>query len=133
MIVDKTGTLTEGRPAVTAVVPLDGVAEHELLRVAAALERGSEHPLAAAVTLAAVDRGITIPEATDFQAEVGRGVTGTVERQPVLLGTEALLKERGLDTVALAGRADELRRSGRPSCLWPLATRWPGCSACQTR
>ena len=113
LIVDKTGTLTEGRPAVTAVVPLDGVAEHELLRVAAALERGSEHPLAAAVTLAAVDRGITIPEATDFQAEVGRGVTGTVERQPVLLGTEALLKERGLDTVALAGRADELRRSGQ--------------------
>ena len=94
-------------------MPLDGVAEHELLRVAAALERGSEHPLAAAVTRAAADRGITIPDATDFQADVGRGVTGTVERQPVLLGTEALLNERGLDTVALAGRADELRRTGQ--------------------
>ena len=114
LIVDKTGTLTEGKPAVTAVLPVDGVAEHELLRVAAALERGSEHPLAAAITGAAEDRGITVPEATDFQAEVGRGVTGTVEGQPVILGTEALLEQRGLETMALGARADELRRDGQP-------------------
>ena len=113
LIVDKTGTLTEGKPAVTAVVPVDGVAEHELLRVAAALERGSEHPLAAAITRAAEDRGITVPEATDFQAEVGRGVSGTVAGQSVLLGTEALLEQRGLETVALGVRADELRRDGQ--------------------
>ena len=113
LIVDKTGTLTEGKPAVTAVLPVDGVAEHELLRVAAALERGSEHPLAAAITGAAEDRGITVPEATDFQAEVGRGVTGTVEGQPVILGTEALLEQRGLETMALGARADELRRDGQ--------------------
>ena len=113
LIVDKTGTLTEGKPAVTAVLPVDGVAEHELLRVAAALERGSEHPLAAAITGAAEDRGITIPEATDFQAEVGRGVTGTVEGQPVILGTEALLEQRGVETMALGARADELRRDGQ--------------------
>ena len=113
LIVDKTGTLTEGKPAVTTVVPVDGVAEHELLRVAAALERSSEHPLAAAITRAAKDRGITVPEATDFQAEVGRGVTGTVESQPALLGTAALLEQRGLETVALDVRADELRREGQ--------------------
>ena len=113
LIVDKTGTLTEGKPAVTAVLPVDGVAEHELLRVAAALERGSEHPLAAAITGAAADRGIAVPEATDFQAEVGRGVTGTVEGQPGILGTEALLEQRGLETMALGARADELRRDGQ--------------------
>ena len=116
LIVDKTGTLTEGKPAVTAVVPVDGVAEQELLRVAAALERGSEHPLAAAITQAAEDRGITVPEATDFQAEIGRGVTGTVEGQPVLLGTGSLLEQRGLGSVtlaALAAPADELRRDGQ--------------------
>lgn len=113
LIVDKTGTLTEGKPAVTAVLPVDGIAEHELLRVAAALERGSEHPLAAAITGAAKDRGITVPEATGFQAEVGRGVTGTVEGQPVILGTEALLEQRGLETMALGARADELRRDGQ--------------------
>ena len=113
LIVDKTGTLTEGTPVVTAVVPVDGVAEHDLLRVAAALERGSEHPLAAAITQAAEDRGITVPEATDFQAEVGRGVTGTVEGQPVLLGTGALLEQCGLDPVALAARTEGLRRDGQ--------------------
>ena len=113
LIVDKTGTLTEGRPSVTAVVPVEGVTEQELVRVAAALERGSEHPLAAAITQAALDRGISVPEAIDFQAEVGRGVTGTVERQAVLLGTETLLEQRGLETGPLAARADELRRDGQ--------------------
>ena len=113
LIVDKTGTLTEGRPSVTAVVPVDGVAEEEVLRIAAGLERGSEHPLAAAIIRAAADRGIGIPEATDFQAEIGRGVTGTVEGRSALLGTAALLEQRGLETVALAARADELRRGGQ--------------------
>ena len=113
LIVDKTGTLTEGKPAVTAVLPIDGVAEEELLRVAAGLERGSEHPLAGAITQAAVDRGITIPNATDFRAEPGRGVVGTVEGTRVALGTAALLEQRGLETAALAARADELRRDGQ--------------------
>jgi Cu+-exporting ATPase len=98
---------------VTAVLPIDGVAEEELLRVAAGLERGSEHPLAGAITQAAVDRGITIPNATDFRAEPGRGVVGTVEGTRVALGTAALLEQRGLETAALAARADELRRDGQ--------------------
>ena len=113
LIVDKTGTLTEGKPAVTAVVPFGEVSEDELLRVAAALERGSEHPLAAAITQAASDRAITIPEATDFQAEPGRGVVGSVEGTLVALGTAALLEQRGVETVPLAGHADELRRDGQ--------------------
>ena len=113
LIVDKTGTLTEGKPAVTAVVPVDGVAEEELLRVAAGLERGSEHPLAAAIMRAAADRGITVPDATDFRAEPGRGVLGSIEGTRVTLGTAALLEQRGLETLALAARADELRRDGQ--------------------
>jgi Cu+-exporting ATPase len=98
---------------VTAVVSVEGVTEQELVRLAAALERGSEHPLAAAITQAARDRGISLPEAIDFQAEVGRGVTGTVEHQAVLLGTESLLEQHGLEIGALAARADELRRDGQ--------------------
>ena len=113
LIVDKTGTLTEGKPAVATVLPVDGVTEEELLRVAAGLERGSEHPLAAAVTQAATARGLTVPAAQDFRAEVGRGVTGTVEGRPVRLGTAALLAARGVDTAPLSARADALRRGGQ--------------------
>ena len=113
VIVDKTGTLTEGRPTVTAVVPVDGVAEEALLRAAAGLERGSEHPLAAAITRAATDRELVIPEATDFEAEAGRGVFGSVDGARVALGTGAWLTQRGIETGPLDTRADELRRAGQ--------------------
>jgi Cu+-exporting ATPase len=113
LIVDKTGTLTEGKPAVTAIMPVDGVSEDELLRVAAGLERGSEHPLAAAITRAAADRGIVVPEVADFEAKAGSGVIGSVEGAPVALGTAALLEQRGLETEALATQADALRRDGQ--------------------
>ena len=113
LIVDKTGTLTEGRPDVATVLAADGVDEAGLLRVAAALERGSEHPLADAIIRAAADRGLTVPPAADFQAEIGRGVRGTVEGRRVVLGTPALLGEGGVDTEPLAARADALRRQGQ--------------------
>ncbi len=113
LIVDKTGTLTEGRPAVATVLPVGGVDEARLLGVAAGLERGSEHPLAAAITAAAAERGVAAPAVDGFQAEMGRGVTGAVGGQPVLLGTAALLGAAGVSAAPLADRAGVLRREGQ--------------------
>ena len=113
VVVDKTGTLTEGKPVLATMVPVEGVTEAELLTTAAALERGSEHPLAAAVTNAANDRGLTLPPVIDFEAEVGRGVRGVVRGRAVLLGTTALLAAHDVATVSLNERADLLRREGQ--------------------
>ena len=126
LLVDKTGTLTEGRPAVAAVVPAGGVDEADLLRTAAALERGSEHPLAEAVVRAAADRGLTSPPAAGFRAEVGRGVRGTVAGREVALGTPALLAEGGVDTAPLAGRAEALRREGQTVVFVAVGNRLAG-------
>ncbi|QDL92798.1 heavy metal translocating P-type ATPase [Paroceanicella profunda] len=113
LIVDKTGTLTEGRPALTDVAGLDGVTEEEVLRLAAALERGSEHPLAEAILSGAKARDIALPEATGFEAVTGRGVRGTVEGRAVALGNAALLADIGLSEDALSARAESLRDAGR--------------------
>ena len=191
LIVDKTGTLTEGRPAVAAVVPVgsgaaaasaggarggreaaagfsadsgmaaagagadgsdvtkvvpadpgmvagasgseaatrlpaDIAGEDELLRMAAALERGSEHPLADAIVRAADARGLTVPLAADFRAEIGRGVRGTVEGRAVTLGTPELLGEAGVDAAPLAARADELRREGQTVVFVAVGDRLAG-------
>jgi Cu+-exporting ATPase len=112
LIVDKTGTLTEGRPAVTAIRPAPGFDEAEVLRLAASLERGSEHPLADAILRAAKDRGLTLAEASDFDSPVGQGVTGTVDGRRVVLGNAAFLTERGVDTGALTAEAEALRLDG---------------------
>ncbi len=112
LIVDKTGTLTEGRPAVTAIHPVAGFDETELLRLAASLERGSEHPLADAILRAAKDRNITLSEARDFDSPVGRGVLGTVDGRKVLLGNPKFLAEQGVPTSALEPDAEALRREG---------------------
>jgi Cu+-exporting ATPase len=100
VILDKTGTITNGRPAVVAVNPATGVEGDELLRLAASAERGSEHPLAAAIVRSAAERGIAIAEATDFEATAGRGVRATVEGESVLVGTPAFLAESGVDLPA---------------------------------
>ena len=113
VIVDKTGTLTEGKPVLATMMPVEGVTETELLTTAAALERGSEHPLATAVTQAANERGIALPPVTDFEAEVGRGVRGVVGGRQVLLGTTALLEAHDVATVSLSEHADVLRRDGQ--------------------
>ena len=126
LLVDKTGTLTEGRPEVAAVVPAAGVAEAELLRVAAALERGSEHPLAAAIVLAADTREMAVPQAADFRAEIGRGVRGTVEGRAAILGTPELLAEAGVDAAPLATRADALRREGQTVVFVAVGDRLAG-------
>lgn len=112
IVVDKTGTLTEGKPAVTAIVAAPGVDDETVLALAAALERSSEHPLAAAIVTAAAARGIAIEEAADFQSLTGKGVTGTVSGRVVALGNAKLMEDLGIDLGNLQARADELRREG---------------------
>ena len=112
IVVDKTGTLTEGKPKVTAVVPLSARSEDELLRLAAALERSSEHPLAAAIVAAAEERGIAVGSPQDFRSITGKGVVGMVDGVEVALGNRALMEELKVGVAEAAARADELRREG---------------------
>ncbi|MCG7350280.1 heavy metal translocating P-type ATPase [Roseomonas mucosa] len=112
LVVDKTGTLTEGKPKVVAVVPAPGLTEAEVLPLAASLERSSEHPLAAAVVAAAKERGIAFGEPADFASVTGKGVTGIVSGRRVALGNARLMQELGVDLGGLAAKADELRREG---------------------
>jgi Cu+-exporting ATPase len=112
LVVDKTGTLTLGRPSVTRILAADGYDEGEVLRLAAAVERASEHPLALAVVAAARERGIALPEVTDFDSPTGKGAVGLVEGRRITLGNAAFLKEYGVDPAALEANADALRRDG---------------------
>jgi Cu+-exporting ATPase len=112
LVIDKTGTLTEGRPAVITIRPAAGFDEAELLRLVASLERGSEHPLADAVLRAAKDRNLTLSEATDFDSPVGKGVLGTVEGRRLVLGGARLMTEQGVDMGPLEAEAEALRREG---------------------
>lgn len=112
LVVDKTGTLTEGRPAVTEIVAMDGLTEADLLKFAAGVEAASEHPLARAVVDAARARNIVIPAVADFDSPVGKGALGKVEGWTVLLGQETFLKERGADASALTAEAARLRADG---------------------
>jgi Cu+-exporting ATPase len=113
LLVDKTGTLTEGRPRLVAAEATEGVDESDLLRLVASLERGSEHPLAAAIVAGAQERGIALADSEGFEAHTGRGVTGRVGGREVALGNATLLRERGVDPGRLAVRADALRAEGQ--------------------
>jgi Cu+-exporting ATPase len=112
LVLDKTGTLTEGRPTVTSVVTLDGMADGDLLRLAASLERSSEHPLADAVVAAATARGLALAPASEFASLAGQGVTGLVDRRRVAVGDARLMTAQGVDTGALAAAADTIRQGG---------------------
>ena len=112
LVLDKTGTLTEGHPSVTAVRPADGFDEAELLRLSASLERSSEHPLADAVVRAASDQNLVLSEASDFDSPVGRGVTGVVDGRRVALGNSRYLAEIGVDVGTLEVEAEALRQEG---------------------
>ena len=113
VVLDKTGTLTEGRPVVTDVVPLDGMAPAELLRLAAAAERGSEHPLGEAIVRGAAEQGLAATVADRFQAIPGKGIVASIEGREVLLGNESLLNERGVAAGPLAARWAELASAGK--------------------
>jgi P-type Cu+ transporter len=110
LVVDKTGTLTQGRPQVVAVVAAPGHDENDLLRLAAGLERASEHPLARAVVEAAATRQLALPEMRDFDAPAGRGVVGTVEGRRIALGSARFLTEMNIPTAALDAEAERLRQ-----------------------
>jgi Cu+-exporting ATPase len=113
LVVDKTGTLTVGKPKLIAVEPTGGHDEAEVLRLAASLERGSEHPLAAAIVDGAEERGIDVPTSSDFESVTGKGVTGTVEDRKVALGNAALMGDLGIDPAPLERQADEHRKEGQ--------------------
>jgi Cu+-exporting ATPase len=117
LVVDKTGTLTEGKPRLVGVEPAPGFAEDDLLRFAASLERGSEHPLAAALVKGAEAKGLALAEARDFQSVTGKGVLGTVEGRAVVLGNVALLADQHVAVDPLRPRLEELRREGQTVML----------------
>ena len=117
LVVDKTGTLTEGKPRLAVVEPAAGFTEDELLRLAAGLERASEHPLAAAIVQGAEARGLRLAEASSFQSVTGKGVVGEAEGRRVALGNAALLAEQGADAAALQARAETLRADGKTVIL----------------
>ena len=117
LVVDKTGTLTEGRPVVTAISPAPGFDEEELLAMVASVELASQHPIGLAVVTAARDRGLQILPADEFDAPTGKGVVGLVNGRSVAVGNAAWLASRGVDTTELAARADAHRRQGATSVL----------------
>ena len=117
LVVDKTGTVTEGRPKLVSVVAVGSIDEDEMLRLAASVERASEHPLAAAIVTGAHDRNLTLAEATDFESLTGRGVKGRVDGHDVALGNAKLFDDMGIAAGALASRAEEDRARGETVML----------------
>jgi Cu+-exporting ATPase len=112
LVVDKTGTLTEGKPVVTAIVPASGFEEASLLRLAASVERASEHPLADAIMRAANERNLSLDPVEDFDSPTGKGVRGKVDGKLVQLGNAGFFDALGIDSGPLAGKAEQLRQQG---------------------
>jgi P-type Cu+ transporter len=113
LVIDKTGTITEGKPRLISVLPASGVEEAQLLRLAASLERGSEHPLAAAIAAGAQERGLELASAEQFQSSTGRGVQGLVEGRATAVGNSGFFDDLGIDLAPLAKTAEELRKGGQ--------------------
>jgi len=126
LVVDKTGTLTEGKPRLVAVMPTGGFEENELLRLVASLELGSEHPLAAAIVKGAEERGLQIVAASDFNTETGKGVVGIVDGRRVAVGNKTLFASLGIEPDGLAERADALRKDGQGVMLVAIEGRAAG-------
>jgi Cu+-exporting ATPase len=123
LVVDKTGTLTEGKPKVVAIAPAAGHTETDVLRFAASVERASEHPLATAIVNAANERGIALHDVTGFDSPTGKGAVGTVEGKRVTLGNGKFLAELNIDAAALQAEADRLRQDGATAIFVALDTR----------
>ena len=126
LIVDKTGTLTEGRPAFERAIGADGFGEDEVLRLAASLDQGSEHPLAAAIVEAARAKGVTLARVDEFESSSGIGVTGKVEGRALALGNTALMQQSGVDTAELQREAEGLRAEGASVMYLAVAGRLAG-------
>ncbi|MER8473049.1 heavy metal translocating P-type ATPase [Mesorhizobium sp. M1328] len=126
LIVDKTGTLTEGRPRLTDVVAVEGMAQDDLLALAAGLEKGSEHPLAEAIVEGARERGVKVPDASGFEAITGKGVSGTVSGQKVALGNAAMMADLGIDTASVLASAETLQADGKTAMFVAVAGKLAG-------
>ncbi|MBO0717963.1 MAG: copper-translocating P-type ATPase, partial [Rhizobiales bacterium] len=126
LVVDKTGTLTEGKPRVVAVIPTGDFDETTILSLGASLEQASEHPLAAAIVAAAAERGVKIDAVRAFRSVTGKGVTGTIGQRQIAVGNTALLKDLGLHSARLETRADELRRDGATAMFVVADARFAG-------
>jgi P-type Cu+ transporter len=113
IVIDKTGTLTEGKPKLATIVPFGGQSDADMLRLAAALERASEHPLAAAILSAAHERDLDLPRAERFQSQPGKGIQAVVNGIPTLLGNAAMMREAGVAIDHAADRAEQLRGEGQ--------------------
>lgn len=112
LVLDKTGTLTEGQPRLTAILPAPGLSEADMLRTAASLERSSEHPLALAIVNAALERRLSLGDVQDFDSPVGKGVTGMFEGRRVVLGSHRIMEEHAIDLTAFLSKAESLRDDG---------------------
>ena len=112
LVVDKTGTLTEGKPKVTAISTAPSISEPDLLRLAASLEQASEHPLGAAIVLAARERNIALSDVRDFASPSGKGVSGVIDDRKIVIGNRTIFDETGIDTSVLAADAEKLRADG---------------------
>ncbi len=121
LVVDKTGTLTEGKPKLVEVVTAPGIDENRLLLLAASLEKGSEHPLAAAIVEGAIHRGLHLSKAEKFASHTGKGVSGEIDGQPILLGNASLLEEFGIDAGSFAQQAEAMRSEGQTVMLVGIA------------
>jgi len=126
LVVDKTGTLTEGKPRVVAVVPTESFDEATILSLGASLERSSEHPLAAAIVASAKQRGVEIKDVADFGSATGKGVTGQIGQFKVAIGNARFLKDLGITIASLEPRADELRRDGATAMFVTVDSRLGG-------
>jgi Cu+-exporting ATPase len=126
LVVDKTGTLTEGKPKLAQVEPASGFTSEELLRLAASLERGSEHPLAAALLQGAEQKGLHLSKSEQFQSLTGKGVSGRVDGHDVLLGSSGFLEEHGIETRAPSARVESLRAEGQTVVLTAVDGRLAG-------
>jgi Cu+-exporting ATPase len=113
LVVDKTGTLTVGKPKLVDIQAANGFDQADVLRLAAAIERASEHPLAAAIVVGAEERGVVLPVSSDFESRTGRGVIGTVEERKIALGNVILMNDLRIDTGSLEAKADEHRAEGQ--------------------
>jgi Cu+-exporting ATPase len=126
LVVDKTGTLTEGKPAVTEIVACEGFTEGDILQLAAGVEKASEHPLALAIVAAAEQRGLAVPPVSDFDSPTGKGALGTVEGRRIVLGNAAFLAENGINASSLSEQADSLRHDGATAIYIGIADKAAG-------
>lgn len=113
LVVDKTGTLTEGRPRLVSVVPAEGFDEQRVLQLSASLERSSEHPLATAIVKGAEEKGLQLSQVADFDSRTGRGIVGKIDGKEVAIGNIKLIEDLGIDTGALADKSEALRNEGQ--------------------